>query len=156
MRNQLASGSADGMCRVWSVEEVQESDWYSESITEVSLKTAIMPHSSVEGERNKDVTSLSWSPDGMFLATGCYDGTGRIWSFDGALVMTLKAHVGPVYSMKWSASGTYLLSGSFDTKAIVWLARTGEIIKAYANHSDPVMDVDWMDDDVFVTCSIDK
>jgi len=37
---------------------------------EVPLKTAIMPHTANEGEKFKDVTSVTWSPDGQFLATG--------------------------------------------------------------------------------------
>ncbi len=31
------------------------------------------------GEKYKDVTSVTWSPDGEHLATGCYDGMARVW-----------------------------------------------------------------------------
>lgn len=154
--NQLASGSADGVCRLWGLWEMNKERWNSKQ-SEITLNTAVMPHAQWEGERYKDVTSVTWSPDGQSLATGCYDGTARIWSNQGVLKITLKEHTGPVFALKWSKSGTHILSGSYDRRVIVWNSVSGSIIKIYNIHSAPVLDVDWKDTgDNFASCSSDK
>lgn len=154
-QRQLASGSADGMCRLWNLSEMNSEKWSSrESV--LSLKTAILPHSQAPGERYKDVTSVTWSPDGKYLATGCYDGMARIWDNQGNLKAYLKEHNGPVFSLKWNKQGNYILSGSYDRRAIVWNAETGQVVKSFLLHSAPVLDVDWKDSETFATCSSDK
>ena len=152
---QLASGSADGMCRVWNLIELDEDQWHDKD-KEKPIRTAIMPHSQYVGEKFKDVTSVTWSPDGRRLATGCYDGTARLWNYDGSLVSELREHNGPVFSLKWSKDGERLLSGSYDKRAIVWDVKTGTVIKTFSLHDAPVLDVDWKDSDTFATCSSDK
>ena len=57
------------MCRLWNLSTMDAARWASPD-AEVPLKTAIMPHTANEGEKFKDVTSVTWSPDGQFLATG--------------------------------------------------------------------------------------
>lgn len=153
-RSQLASGSADGICRVWGLHTMAPPQWSQAG--DISLPTSVLPHCSVEGEKNKDVTSISWSPDGQFLATGCYDGMARIWTAQGELVRKLAEHTGPVFSLKWSKSGKYILSGSYDHRAVVWNAENGAIVRQFQLHSGPVLDVDWKDSDTFATCSSDK
>ena len=151
---QLASGSSDGMCRLWGLWEMNEAKWDSEE-NEIPLRTAILPHSSYAGERFKDVTSVSWSPDGMHLATGCYDGQVRIWDTQGVLVIILKEHTGPVFSLKWTKQGNYILSGSYDRRSIVWNPVTGTVVKSCMLHSAPILDLDWKDSETFATCSSD-
>ena len=155
VQRQLASGSADGMCRLWGLWEMNKQKWAS-SEPNVSIRTATMPHTVNEGEKYKDVTSVTWSPDGQMLATGCYDGMARIWDNRGKLVMLLKEHTGPVFSLKWSKSGAYILSGSYDRRAIVWSVQTGTVVRTFMLHAGPVLDVDWKDGDVFATCSSDR
>jgi transducin (beta)-like 1 len=151
---QLASGSADGMCRLWGLWEMTQEKWLLQD-SQISLRTAILPHSLFAGERFKDVTSVTWSPDGQFLATGCYDGLARVWDNQGNLRTLLKEHTGPVFSLKWNKRGNYILSGSYDRRSIVWSAETGTMVKSYLLHSAPVLDVDWKDSDTFATCSSD-
>jgi transducin (beta)-like 1 len=124
--------------------------------TEITLESAIMPHCQYAGERYKDVTSVNWSPNGQFLATGCYDGIARVWKSNGVLVSELRHHSGPVFSLKWNRKGTYLVSGSYDRQSIVWDPATGSVVKVYCVHAAPVLDVDWSEGDVFATCSSDR
>ena len=156
LQYQLASGSADGMCRLWSLSEMDEAKWNSSADCDLKLRTAVMPHSTHVGERFKDVTSVTWSPCGTMIATGCYDGMARVWDSQGQLKTLLKEHTGPVFSLKWNKHENYILSGSYDRRAIVWSAETGQIIKSFLLHSAPVLDVDWKDSDIFATCSSDK
>ena len=155
LTKQVASGSSDGMCRLWNLVDLTDAQWDSPDKTELRLRTSILPHSDAKSDKNKDVTSVAWSPGGLFLATGCYDGTARIWDSNGKLKAELKDHTGPVFSLKWSKSGAHLLSGSYDRRTIVWSLATGTAVKSFLLHSAPVLDVDWKDGDTFATCSTD-
>lgn len=152
---QLASGSADGVCRLWGLGDITQEHWNNVD-SSIAIRSSILSHTMYPGEKFKDVTSVTWSPGGQYLATGCYDGTARIWTSHGELKHELKEHSGPVFSLKWNKSGTYLLSGSYDRRAIVWTLDTGVVIKTFLLHEAPVFDVDWKDDDKFATCSSDK
>ena len=154
---QLASGSADGMCRLWGLTDIDAAKINATTgdNTEIAIRSSILAHSQFPCERFKDVTSVTWSPDGQFLATGCYDGMARIWDSQGNLVKELKEHSGPVFSLKWNKAGNYILSGSYDRRAIVWDATTGQPVKSFMLHAAPVLDVDWKDSDSFATCSSD-
>lgn len=50
------------------------------------------------------ITGVVHSPDGQYIATGCYDGLIRVWESSGKLHMLLREHTGPVFSLKWSRS----------------------------------------------------
>ena len=148
--------SADGMCRIWDLREKDSHLWDGADPSLQSLRLSVLPHSAIAGERCKDVTSVHWSPDGNRLATGCYDGTARIWDARGVLLQLLQLHNGPVFSLKWNRDGTYLLSGSYDKRAVVWDPISAVAMKVFAIHTAPVLDVDWKDNDTFATCSSDK
>lgn len=155
VQRQLASGSADGMCRLWGLMDIDGARIASSNETDIAIRASILTHSQYPCERFKDVTSVTWSPDGQFLATGCYDGMARIWDNQGNLKKELKEHTGPVFSLKWNKSGDHILSGSYDRRAIVWDVSSGQPIKSFLLHSAPVLDVDWKDSDTFATCSSD-
>jgi hypothetical protein len=60
-QNQLASGAADGVCRLWGLADLTEDKWASGSDGQlIPLTTVILPHSTVQGEKYKDVTSITW------------------------------------------------------------------------------------------------
>jgi transducin (beta)-like 1 len=153
---QIASGSADGVCRLWGLWDMTGAQWSGSESEKLSVVTAVMPHCEHPDQKPRDVTSISWSPQGNVLATGCYDGMARIWDQQGHLLMKLKKHEGPLFSLKWNKQGNYVLSGSYDQRAIVWSPETGALVKTYQLHEGPVLDVDWKDNDVFATCSSDK
>ena len=152
--HQLASGSADGVCRLWGLDAMDSAQW-STNDTEIGLRSSILPHCANVGDKFKDVTSVVWSPDGKSLATGCYDGTARVWDASGALKATLREHTGPLFSMRWNTRGDLLLTGSYDKLAIVWDAKLGTVLKSYQLHKAPVLDVSWKDSDTFAMCSSD-
>merc|ERR1712137_1399163 len=139
----IASGSGDGTARLWKI--LKDG---SPSVPK------ILEHSTGEDNQdNPDITTLDWNPSGTLLATGSYDGSARIWCYDGTLKHTLENHEGPIFSVRWNPQGNYLLSGSSDKTAIVWEAESGKVKQQFSFHSAQILDVDWRDDNTFATCS---
>jgi hypothetical protein len=147
----IATGSGDASARIWQMGGPKASDGLG--------PVRLLPHGAgPKDKKNKDVTTLEWSSDGQFLATGSYDGVARVWSRQGSLVHTLRSHKGPIFSLKWNKKGNYLLSGSYDKTTIVWDVSTdnGRVEQQFNDHQAPALDVDWKDDTTFASCSTDK
>jgi transducin (beta)-like 1 len=157
--NLIATGSGDASARIWEM-----NDKYAKA----GLKGCIeLPHGIESGDKkNKDVTTLEWSTDGLLLATGSYDGIARVWDRKGSLIHTLRGHQGPIFSLKWNREGNFLLSGSYDKTIIVWnvsgitadggSANKGFIEHQFKDHEAPALDVDWKDNITFASCSTDR
>jgi WD40 repeat protein len=67
------------------------------------------------------ITSLDWSPDGLYLATG--DGNGKIQIWDptsGVEIQSIKAHEDLIGGISWSPDGKQLVSGSLDGTVRIW------------------------------------
>ncbi|MDO4259690.1 MAG: hypothetical protein Q4C87_09250 [Actinomycetaceae bacterium] len=81
----------------------------------------------------EEVTSLQWSPDGHFLATGTFEGTVRIWEADtGRLTHTFRhSHV---WALEWGNSGIedahVLFSGGDDFSLCIWDPHIGNLQKS--------------------------
>lgn len=149
--NLLATGSGDASARIWTMG--------GKTAKSGSDKCRLLQHGATSADKkNKDVTTLEWSSNGELLATGSYDGVARVWSKTGAIVHTLRGHIGPIFSLKWNKSGNFLLSGSYDKSTIVWdvSGDKEEKKQQFTHHSAPALDVDWKDDETFASCSTDN
>ncbi len=81
------------------------------------------------------VRSVTWSPDGRFIASGSEDTTVQIWSpstFAGSLVRAYRRHLSEVLSVSWSPDGTRIASASKSVN--IWDPNTGERMLDY--HAD--------------------
>ncbi|RYC79718.1 Vegetative incompatibility protein HET-E-1 [Fusarium oxysporum f. sp. narcissi] len=88
------------------------------------------------------VTSVAFSADGQWIASGSMDGTVKIWdTATGACVQTLKGHGAWVNSIVFSADGQQLASGSSDETVKIWDVATGTCMQTLVGHNDSVSSV---------------
>jgi WD40 repeat protein len=89
-----------------------------------------------------NVASLAFSPLGLTVAAGCYDGVVRIYDLQsGKEVFTCEGHQSVPYSLAYSADGRTLLSGSFDKTVCIWEAFSGQRVVEFKGHTGPVTGV---------------
>ena len=71
------------------------------------------------------ITSLEWSPDGQFLASGSYDGSVLIWERNGWRAKHRLFHPRLVNGVRWSPNGTWLATSCADGHCRVWNSESG-------------------------------
>ena len=77
------------------------------------------------------LTSLSWSGDGMQIASGDDDGLAIIWDIEsGERNATANLHSSSINSLAWSQDGKRIASMSLDGAVCIWNPSTGdELVK---------------------------
>ena len=72
-------------------------------------------------DMQEGVTCLAWLGSSRYVASGCIDGTVRIWdSLSGDLARTFTGHRDAVQSLAVSADGNSIVSVSSDNSARVF------------------------------------
>lgn len=98
-------------------------------------------------EHNGPIYSVSFSPNGDFLATASGDGTVKLWCKDcyWTCPYTLKGHQGEVYSVSYSPDGQILASAGEDKTVKLW-REDGQFIRTLAGHQASVRSVTFSPD----------
>jgi len=104
------------------------------------------------------VLSVTFSPDGQFLASGSEDNTVKIWRVsDGKETRTLTGHILGVNSVAFSPDGQFLASGSTDKTVKIWRVSDGSLVRTLTGHTDLVYPVAFSPDGQFLASgSLDK
>jgi WD40 repeat protein/serine/threonine protein kinase len=93
---------------------------------------ATLPH-------EEDVTAVAFSPDGMLLASGCRDGSIRLWDMASRREMNVfRGHAQLLGSVVFSPDGLTLASGGFDGRVRLWDIATQSPIASFDAHKAPV------------------
>jgi len=92
----------------------------------------------------QQVTHVSFSPDGRFIASASFDKKVKLWDgYTGKFLKTFTGHVSAVYQVCWSPDSTMLASGSKDSTVKVWSVRTFKRLTNCPGHADEVYALDW-------------
>ncbi|MGK7873602.1 MAG: AAA-like domain-containing protein [Xenococcaceae cyanobacterium] len=84
------------------------------------------------------VTSVSFSPNGKYIATVSEDGTVRLWNLTGHQIAQFNAHRSFVTSISFSPDGEYIATASSDCSARLW-DLFGNQIAEFKGHSGMVL-----------------
>ena len=106
----------------------------------------------------KQVLHVSFSPDGLYIASASFDNSVKLWNArHGKFITTLRGHVGAVYMVAWSSDSRLLASASKDTTVKVWDVKTGKIKEDLPGHKDEVFALDWaLDGRIVASAGKDK
>ncbi|MDO4575226.1 MAG: caspase family protein [Planctomycetia bacterium] len=97
------------------------------------------------------IFSVSYSPDGRYLAVGGIGTTVQIWDTQtGECVKTLEGHTEVVWSVNYSPDGQFLASGSSDRTIRIWNVPTGACVKTLEGHTSSVNSVIYFPDGRFL------
>jgi WD40 repeat protein len=99
------------------------------------------------------ITTVAWSPNGKYIASGSLDQTVQVWAADPRdhfQPSIYRGHTAGVQAVAWSPESTRVVSGSIDKTIQVWDALTREHVAIYHGHTDIVMTVAWSPDGKYI------
>jgi len=96
-------------------------------------------------QSHKDrITALSWSPDGISLASGSEDCMVYAWeALTGVGYWLLQGHQAQVNTVAWSPDGSYLASGGRDETVHLWELAKGRHCWTYRGHEWGINSLAW-------------
>jgi RNA polymerase sigma factor (sigma-70 family) len=133
---RLASASHDGTIRVWETTSGKQLFKIELPATPLDQGKNVPMIGNYEGG---GVYSIAFSTDGTTLASGCRDGSVRIWdAASGTELHNLPGHGREVHSVAYSTHGNLLASGSWDNTIRLWDPKTGKDRLPLAGHHGTV------------------
>lgn len=92
------------------------------------------------------VTTLGWSPNGKYLASGSYDKTVQLWdTSNGSNMVTYKGHMQRVQALMWSPDSSRIASAGDDALVHIW-DTSGKLLLRYAGHKAEITSLAWSPD----------
>ncbi|XP_021831355.1 aladin isoform X1 [Prunus avium] len=79
----------------------------------------------LRSHNGEQISALSWSPDGRYLASGSYESSSfTIWDVAQGLGTPIRRGLGGISMLKWSPTGDYFFSAKFDGTFYLWETNT--------------------------------
>jgi WD40 repeat protein/uncharacterized caspase-like protein len=96
------------------------------------------------------VTSVAFSPDGLFALSGSNDKTLKLWEVtSGRKLRSFSGHTDIIYSVAFSPDGRFALSGSADNTLKLWDVASGSELRTFTGHTWGVASVAFSPDGRF-------
>ncbi|KAI4300945.1 hypothetical protein L6164_034270 [Bauhinia variegata] len=74
---------------------------------------------------NEHISTLTWSPDGRYLASASYESSSfTIWDVAQGVGTPIRRGLGGISMLKWSPTGDYFFAAKFDGTFYLWETNT--------------------------------
>ena len=165
----LATGSEDGIARIWDVSGNQHSYEFGSNLGYLTsidfnsdgtqlVTTSREPYAVVwDVPARKQILKLqgheaavvgaAFGADGSKIVTASEDKTAILWdAITGRRLLTCQPHAGVVKSAAISPDGTRIVTGCSDHTAYLWNAATGKLLRNLVGHTQEVQCVKFSPD----------
>jgi len=125
----VVSGSQDMTLKIWNVPSQLEED----SPSKMTVRFTQMAH-------DKDINSITVSPNDKLLATGSQDKTAKIWLVsDGSTIGTLRGHKKGIWCVRFSPVDQCVATSSADSTIKIWALSDLSCVKTFEGHTSSVL-----------------
>jgi len=127
----IASGSQDNTIKIWNVPTAIGND----SPVKLSVRLTEKAH-------DKDINSVTISPNDKLLASGSQDKTAKIWNIsDGSPLGTLRGHKKGIWCVRFSPVDQCVATSSADSTIKIWALSDLTCVKTFEGHTSSVLKI---------------
>uniref|UniRef100_A0A8C4SWQ1 Transducin beta like 3 n=1 Tax=Erpetoichthys calabaricus TaxID=27687 RepID=A0A8C4SWQ1_ERPCA len=128
----VVSGSQDCTIKVW---KLPESLWKSSTVESLHVSVTAKVH-------DKDVNSITVSPNDKLIATGSQDRTAKLWSStDLSLLGVFRGHKRGIWCVQFSPMDQVLATSSADGSVKLWGLQDFSCLKTFEGHDASVLKI---------------
>ncbi|KAK9978161.1 hypothetical protein ABG768_019927 [Culter alburnus] len=129
----LVSGSQDCTIKVWEVPDPPPA---------LGCEPGLMTARITEKAHDKDVNSLTISPNDKLLASGSQDRTAKLWSLaDMSLLGVFRGHSRGIWCIQFSPVDQILATASADGSIKIWGLQDFSCLKTFEGHDASVLKI---------------
>lgn len=148
---KFASGRWDGKIDLWKTTGGEMGNWKQDILKQKKPYKTLKGHSRTFGSnswitklfkinRDSNVMSITFSPDGKKLATGSMNTEVQLWdAIKNKKLKTFNGHTGWVTALAISDDGKYLASGDTDNVVRIWDAVKGSELAVLEGHRNCIL-----------------